>query len=190
VSLKYILLGLLDEPQSGYSIKQEFDRVFTHFWSAELAQIYPTLNRLEQQGLANSQQLLSRKGPAQRVYTRSEQGSSELSEWLMQGPSVGKDRLQYMAQVYFLSELPVGQRLDFFHKLQTHFVDEHADLRTQEEYWRAATAGYPDALDADEQCQQFTISLGIKKLAANTEWCEECIATLNASDRTKPRVSV
>jgi len=38
MSLKHILLGILEEPHSGYEIKLEFERVFKHFWSAELAQ--------------------------------------------------------------------------------------------------------------------------------------------------------
>ncbi len=61
MSLKHILLGLLEKPNSGYDIKQYFDQVFRHFWAADLAQIYPTLNRLEKEGLASSDRVVSDK---------------------------------------------------------------------------------------------------------------------------------
>ena len=43
MSLKHALLGLLNyRPMTGYDLKQRFDHSISHFWSANLSQIYPT----------------------------------------------------------------------------------------------------------------------------------------------------
>ena len=35
MSLDHILLGVLEEPQSGYDLKRWFDEVFSFFWNAD-----------------------------------------------------------------------------------------------------------------------------------------------------------
>lgn len=181
MSLRHILLGLLEEPHSGYSIKLEFERVFKHFWSAELAQIYPALDRLEQDGLASSKQQVSEKGPARRIYSRNAKGSRELKKWLAEGPTVGKDRIHYLAQVFFLSDLNTQQRLAYFEKLKAHFIEELDELKSIEEHWQLEAPGYPDKLGDEAQCQQFTLRSGLGKIAANIEWCDDCIAVIEAA---------
>ncbi len=180
MSLKHILLGILEEPHSGYGIKLEFERVFKHFWSAELAQIYPTLDRLENQGLANSKQAASEKGPARRLYKRSAKGTKELQHWLADGPVVGQDRLVFLAQVFFLSDLNSQQRLAYFTKLKAYFSEELQELEAAEADFSKAP-GYPDKLSDHHQCQQFTLRLGLNKLRGNIEWCDECVDIIKKS---------
>lgn len=181
MSLKHILLGILDQPHSGYGIKLEFDRVFNHFWSAELAQIYPALDRLEKEGLAASKQQASEKGPSRRVYKRSAKGTRELTRWLESGPVIGQDRLSYLAQVFFLSDLCIQERIGYFKKLRHNFAKELEALQVAEEEFSQA-AGYPDNLSDHYQCQQFTLRLGLKKLEGNIQWCDECLEVLQAAE--------
>lgn len=181
MSLKHILLGLLEEPNSGYDIKQYFEMVFRHFWSAELAQIYPALNRLETEGLAGSKKQISDKGPARRVYKRTARGTRAHKQWLKNGPTVGKDRLPYLTQVFFLGDIPVAGRLRFFRDLRAHFARELAELREVESHWSGQDPGYPNQMKDVEQARQFTLRLGLKKIAANVEWCDECIGVIEAA---------
>ena len=181
MSLRHILLGLLKQPSSGYQIKQSFDRVFKHFWSAKLAQIYPTLNRLEADGLARSEQQASAKGPARRVYSRTDSGAKLHLQWLRDGPTIGMDRLPYLTQVFFLSDLPAPERASYFRQLRAHFVAELAELRAVDEGWAEDDSDYPDQLNDEAQCIQFTLRLGLNKIAANVAWCDECIAVIEAA---------
>ncbi len=178
MSLRHILLGLLDQPQSGYDLKQVFEQVFRHFWSAELAQIYPTLRRLEEDGLSRSKQVPSDKGPDKKLYKRTAQGTRELKRWLESGPTAGKDRLHYLAQVFFLDAASRDQRLRFFKDLRSHFVAELEELRAVERGWSAEDPHYPDALPDEAFYKQLTLRLGLKKVAAIVDWCEECIAVI------------
>ena len=54
MSLPHILLGMLREPATGYDLGKRFKQSLAHFWHADLAQIYPTLKKLEQQGFLKS----------------------------------------------------------------------------------------------------------------------------------------
>ena len=103
MSLRHILLGLLAEPRSGYDLKKEFNGSLRHFWAANLSQIYPLLGRMEEEGLLRSRTADPGKGPRRRLYTRTEQGTGELIEWLSEGPHVSHERRHYLAQVFFLS---------------------------------------------------------------------------------------
>ena len=67
MSLEHILLGLLREPASGYDLKVVLDHGIGHFWAAELSQIYPSLKRLEKQGLLRSRRTASQRGPGRIV---------------------------------------------------------------------------------------------------------------------------
>lgn len=61
---------MLAKPASGYDLEKEFEGSLNNFWNAELAQIYPTLNKLELEGLISSKMLPSSQGPNRKVYSR------------------------------------------------------------------------------------------------------------------------
>src|SRR2546429_5742806 len=50
---RYAILGVLSRrPMSGYDVKKLIERSIAHFWSESYGQIYPILNRLAAEGLA------------------------------------------------------------------------------------------------------------------------------------------
>lgn len=114
-------LGMLVQPASGYDLKQEFEQQQAHYWSANLAQIYPTLKRMKAEGLVASEEQPSDKGPPRKVYRRTEAGRAALVEWLQTGPEVHSDRLSWLTQVGFLSALDRAGQLDFLHALKDEF---------------------------------------------------------------------
>ncbi len=99
MSLKHIMLGMLGDPCSGYDIKKNFERSMQNFWHAELSQIYPMLQKMQDEGLLTSKAGASSSGPTRRVYERTAAGLSELQAWLLGGPTLGTERIGYLAQV-------------------------------------------------------------------------------------------
>lgn len=181
MSLPHILLGLLKEPHAGYDIKKEFSRSLQHFWHAELSQIYPTLQRLERDGMVRSREGESRAGPPRREYRRTAKGRRELLRWLGDGPVTGRERIGYLAQVYFLDENASKESsLDYFEKLRAYMAHWLQTLEDIEEEWRKADPRYPDELPDEEFYAQLTLALGLKKVRANVDWCDECIARIKA----------
>lgn len=184
MSLRHILLGMLAEPHSGYDLKKEFNQSLRNFWNAELSQIYPQLQKLEKEGLLSSKLVASSSGPQRRVYRRTAKGRREMLSWLADGPRVGEERISYLAQVYFLGELNEPDKaIAFMQELRDHMAGWLESLRRAEADWRANDPRYPDALPDDEFFAQLTLELGLKKVAANVEWCDQCIARL--TDRCK-----
>src|SRR5262245_50207413 len=105
MSLDHILLGMLREPASGYDIKTAFDQGARYFWSAELSQIYPSLQKMERAGWLKSHREPSPKGPERRIYRRTAKGADELRRWLISGPAMGTERFAYIAQLIYFGEV-------------------------------------------------------------------------------------
>lgn len=188
MSLKHILLGMLESPASGYDLKKEFEYRLNNFWNAELAQIYPTLSKLEEEGLISSSILASSKGPNRKVYKRLKAGKDELISWLKQGPILPKNRITYAAQLSFLEVLPLKERLDFVQKLKR-------DTNKQLEILQQFEQLYP--LPGSEQKSEYFSTLkekeayihrvlvihhGLLRLQALIDWCELVNAQLLESE--------
>ena len=103
MSLRYAILGLLTfEPMSGYTLKTRyFDQSIRYFWPADQAQIYRTLQGLEDDGAVTSETVESETRPNSKLYTISGKGEQELREWLVQKnpPETPKDA--FLVQLYF-----------------------------------------------------------------------------------------
>jgi DNA-binding PadR family transcriptional regulator len=181
MSLEYILLGLLHEPASGYDLKKVFDERIHYFWSAELSQIYPTLNRLEQRGWIHGREAASSRGPGRRVYELTKTGRSALRDWLAQGPQIGDERFGYLAQIYLMDQLgDLKLTLRFFSILRDHFSRKLEMLRRLERYWAEADPRYPDALPPADFHIHLTLRMGLLSLGAHAKSCNEGIRKLRA----------
>lgn len=191
MSLKHILLGLLAEPHSGYDLKKQFDQSLRNFWRAELSQIYPLLQRMENDGLLSSRDAESDIGPTRRVYRRTARGRRELHEWLNAGPVVGVERIEYLAQTYFLDQLDAPEAaVAFMESLRDYAEERLRHLEGVEAGWRADDPRYPDALPNEDFYPQLTLDLGLQRMRATLEWCERSIQRINVRGKAvarKPR---
>jgi DNA-binding PadR family transcriptional regulator len=180
VSLDRILLGILRTPATGYDIKQQFDDVFSHFWAADLPQIYRTLNRLEREGLLAVNTEESAKGPERRVYRATTEGKRALRTWLTTSPTLATERIGYLAQTFFLGSLDDRRALEFMHGLHDLLVAEHEVLKGIAATWAASDPTYPDCADPDDFYAQLTLDLGLHKLDAKVAWARRCISRIES----------
>ena len=176
MSLDHILLGILRTPASGYEIKQQFDSVFSHFWAADLPQIYRTLNRMETDGWLTASSAASSKGPERRVYRVTASGKRTLKKWLTTAPTLATERIEYLAQTYFLGALEDDTAaLRFMQELRGVLATELAVLQGIAAGWAGADPDYPDVQDRDDFYAQLTLDLGLNKLATKVAWADRCI---------------
>jgi PadR family transcriptional regulator AphA len=84
MSLEHAILGFLErEPMTGYDLKTRcFDDASGHLWTADQAQVYRTLERLSEGGLARSRVVPQRGKPDRRVYRITPKGREALDGWL------------------------------------------------------------------------------------------------------------
>lgn len=177
MSLEHILLGILDRPATGYEIKSDFDKVFSHFWSAELSQIYRTLKSLEKRGYLTSQVEPSDKGPARRVYRRTASGRSLLLEWLGAEPRIGGVRVPYLAQLFYLAELDdLEQSAAVVRKIRDQAATKLALLEGVEDEWRQDDPGYPNCDDLGDFHAQLVLEHGLRRMRATVEWGDAALA--------------
>ncbi|WP_238017523.1 PadR family transcriptional regulator [Dactylosporangium sp. AC04546] len=106
MSLRYALLGLLaDEPASGYDLARKFERNLRRYaWHAQHSQIYPELNRLAADGLAE----VVEEGPrGRRTYAITETGRADLRRWVLDPNDDPVVRNEHTLRLFLLSTLDV-----------------------------------------------------------------------------------
>lgn len=180
MSLKHILLGLLREPATGYDLKAVFDETIAHFWSAELGQIYPTLNRLEDRALLQSRVEPSEKGPKRRVYALTGEGREELLRWLGSGPDVGTERFTYLAQLFFMDALgDLDETRAFITDLKCRLNEWLGRLRAIETDMTGTYGNAPEHY-SDAGFHRFaTLRMGILSIGSKVRWCDETLAAID-----------
>ena len=81
MSVRHALLALLSEgPKYGLQLRQEFEANTGEIWPLNVGQVYTTLQRLERDGLVDTDDA-AQEGP-QNVFVLTEAGEEELSSWL------------------------------------------------------------------------------------------------------------
>jgi DNA-binding PadR family transcriptional regulator len=87
VSVRHALLGLLSEgPKYGLQLREEFEARTGEVWPLNVGQVYTTLQRLERDGLAESDDT-GEDGP-QKVFRITAGGEQELAGWLRTPPDL------------------------------------------------------------------------------------------------------
>jgi DNA-binding PadR family transcriptional regulator len=190
LSLDHILLGMLHEPASGYDLKQEFERSVRHFWFAELSQIYPALKKLEERDLLRSQRVPSSRGPERRVFETTDAGTEELERWLLSEPLIPKDRITYLAQLFFMGELEdLSATEQFMERLRGAMATRLAVLEAIEVEWMGAVGvgegalavdgGALTAIEDDRVFHMYTtLRMGIHTLRSRIAWCDETLGAM------------
>ena len=85
MSVRHALLALLSEgPKYGLQLRQEFESRTGEVWPLNVGQVYTTLQRLERDGLVESDDV-SEEGP-QKGFHITEEGAVELAQWLRTPP--------------------------------------------------------------------------------------------------------
>ena len=176
MSLESILLAVLKEPATGYELKQAFQQTLRHFWSADIAQIYRTLQHLEKAGQLKSKEAPSQKGPSRRIYQRTSAGTKQLKKWLASAPQLGNERLSHIAQLVFMHELDdLHQTLKFVESLKAEFAQTLKVLETI-----AASEPHKDLLTmpAADFHGSLGLQMGLDTLRLKLQWCDRSIATI------------
>ncbi len=177
MSLPHAILGILQEqPMTGYDLKTiYFDDTIAHFWPADQAQIYRTLDKMAEQGLVESQLEVQEDRPNRKVYFVTEAGRAELARWLTTEQTMPSHREAFLIQLFLAGQLSDAQIIEL--------------LEGQKRQHEALLAHYqqivfPEAKDPAEQrehmLQHMTLDLGLRNERAYIDWLETCIATVKS----------
>lgn len=100
--LSHAILGFLDyHSLSGYDLKKYFDQSIAHFWSATQSHIYKALEKLEKEGLVQSEFIVQEGRPNRKQYQITAAGQSELHRWVTSALPLEQVREVWLIQIFF-----------------------------------------------------------------------------------------
>ena len=102
MSIRHALLGFLaQKPRHGYDLRVTFEAlVGGEIWEVKPAQIYTTLERLEEAGLvARKSDLGEGDEPSRRIYDITATGREALREWFSAGVSIEHQRDEFFIKL-------------------------------------------------------------------------------------------
>src|SRR5579863_662858 len=116
MSIRHSLLALLSEgPKYGFQLRQEFESSTGEVWLLNVGQVYTTLQRLERDGMAESDDVDDER---QKNYRITQSGIEELSKWLRTPPDLSQPpRDELVIKVLVAARLP---EVDVFEVIQVH----------------------------------------------------------------------
>jgi DNA-binding PadR family transcriptional regulator len=117
VSIRHALLALLSEgPKYGLQLREEFETRTGEVWPLNVGQVYTTLQRLERDGLAESDDDAD-PGP-QKGFRITADGAEELAAWLRTPPDLASPpRDELVIKILIAVRLP---GVDVHEVIQTH----------------------------------------------------------------------
>lgn len=119
MSLRHAILGIVDwQPMHGYEIKRVLEEGISTFWPVNLGAIYPSLRRLEAEGLVRYRREASPEGrPDRKVYEVTDAGREELGRWRRlppEGPA--QSRVPLFLKLLFARPENLPQVVDWIDK--------------------------------------------------------------------------
>ncbi len=172
MSLTHAILGLLTlSPMTGYDLKnQSFDASIGHFWPADQAQIYRTLDKMAEQGWVESHTEFQEDRPNRKVYSITSEGQVELKRWLPSFQPLPPYREPFLIQLFFAGDLSNDEiivlleaqrdahqeRLDGYRQIPLPTLDQLAENR-------------------ELTLQRLTLEMGLKVEQAYLDWFDTAI---------------
>ncbi len=174
---KYALLGLLTMgPMSGYDIKKLFEGPMSHVWSESYGQIYPMLNRLVLEGLAEKSVEKRGERMDRKVFSLTEKGLQEFRQWHNRPIEYQVVRKELLLKLIFGSKVDLKDNI----KHVEHFQKMHTDLLMEGETVESDFASRKD--DPDARFKLMAARYCMHESRALVEWCNESLEMLRAMD--------
>ncbi len=178
MSLKHALLGFLSfGPATGYELKHAFENSIQHFWSADLSQIYRTLESLREDGLVTMRIEHQEAKPPRHIYSLTESGHAELMRWL-QEPSIELPTVRnpFLLKIFFGALIPKETILEHLRLFDEALRQRIAVYKQIEAYLpkRCREQG----LHAHRPFLLATVRLGLTSLEVYQQWCHDFISEL------------
>lgn len=139
MSLRYALLGMLsDQSMSGYDLTKRFEESLQNVWPARHSQIYPELNRLNNEGLIE----IVAEGPrGRKEYRATGAGREAVRSWLLETEPDWSIRSEPSLRAFFLWMLKPNEACDYLRRYRQWYqgrLDNYLDIKR---YWEPATEG-------------------------------------------------
>lgn len=203
----YAILGLLAwKPMSGYDIKKFVEIGLSHFWNESYGQLFPTLARLVDEGLAVKRNDPGSGRRKRFIYAITPRGHEALDEWLNSPSAPVRTRNEHQLKFFLSCRRPTQLSLKFIEEQRAQLLERLEDYTESEAILAAAAQSgvLPEEVEAllrvdDEMDPEIdrhrealtfylTLRQGILVLRARLSWCDEAVAALRSTPATAERM--
>ncbi|MBC9785604.1 helix-turn-helix transcriptional regulator [Heliobacterium chlorum] len=147
-----VILGvLLEAPMSGYDIKHYFEKHFPDMFVASFGTIYPTLNRMEKEGLIEKEIVLQEGKPNKNIYHITEIGKEAFHAYIQSPIEPKTIKYDFMMRLVFGRYVSQQQLLEWLKQELHQLKEDLVKLRSQDE----------DPCDCYCDCQKLALRFGI-----------------------------
>jgi DNA-binding PadR family transcriptional regulator len=149
MSVRHALLALLTEgPKYGLQLRQEFEERTGEVWPLNVGQVYTTLQRLERDGLVESDDA-GDEGP-QKAFRITRAGEDELTLWLRTPPDMSSPpRDELVIKVLVALRAPGVDVHEVIQVHRRHVVELMQQWTRLKEYAAAQDVSFGLAVDAE-----------------------------------------
>lgn len=179
---RHVVLGFLGwRPWSGYDIKRLVETSVSHFWSESYGQIYPTLQRLVEEGLTEPVQEREADGRGRQPYAVTAAGRRELERWLGEPFRQTPPRNEFLLKLFFSGHGGPDLARTHVERFRAQAVAELARLEGIERDLPDQRRGHRDL-----PYWLLTVRYGIGELRAHLAWSEEALRSLDRLAARRP----
>jgi DNA-binding PadR family transcriptional regulator len=149
VSIRHALLALLSEgPKYGLQLRQEFEQRTGEVWPLNVGQVYTTLQRLERDGLVESEGA-GEDGP-QKGFRITSDGVDELTGWLRTPPDLSSPpRDELVIKVLIAHRVPGVNVHEVVQSHRRYLVELMQEWTRLKEYAADRDLGFALVVDAE-----------------------------------------
>ncbi|RHW43486.1 PadR family transcriptional regulator [Neobacillus notoginsengisoli] len=180
MTLKHAILGLLSKwDATGYDIKKEFDDFMSIFWHSHLSQIYPELNKLEAEELITSKLVPQEGKPHKKVYSITNGGIDEITNWVGSPPDPPKIKDPFLMQVFFMDNISADEvifQLKYYQGVRQKRLKEMK--QTVQEAWESIKER--QTMTPRLLMSSAVLRRGLEQEVQYIKWCEETIELVEA----------
>jgi PadR family transcriptional regulator, regulatory protein AphA len=164
------LLGLLRHGEmSGYDLRKLVERSVGYYWTPAKTQIYSSLPRLVESGLATRRTVRQTERPDKHLYAITEAGRDSVSDWIEHAPlDAGLGRNVLLLKLALADETHAGPLLEQVRARRAEAEQLRAELVGLE-----ASGG-----DGDPPFEYLTRRYGFFHVDALTNWLDEVAESL------------
>jgi DNA-binding PadR family transcriptional regulator len=170
-----ILATLLDCPASGYDLRKRFEGSVGFFWQASFQQIYRELDKLEAQGLLQSQAITQQGRPDKKLFSVTPAGKTFLQDWIQTPCEMAPIRDDLLVKMFAGFIVPIKAMLE---ELQAHQALHQERLAIYRQIQQTLFAN-PESLPESERFRYLTLCAGIHYETGWLNWYDEAIAMLS-----------
>lgn len=172
---KYAILGVLSfSSKSGYEVSKSLKSSTAYFWAESDGQIYPILKRLCDEGLVVYEEENTEGRRRKKIYSLTDDGQSELNDWLVREPTTFNVRNEFLLQLFFghnIADKYNIEKIKFYKMALIKQLKEYEaiEIRIKNK------SKYPTYL-------LLSLSYGQHSIKAEIDWCDEAIKILGKTD--------